>query len=90
MAGAGRAEPGRAARVLDGAFGVPCALADADQGEADPGLPDDRDQPGTGALGVLVEPVQKIGSPVLDLPTVRSGSRWVRSSLVAGQVAGDS
>ena len=86
--GAGRAVPDRAAGVLDGAFGVAGAFADADEGEADPGLPDDGDQPGPGALGVLVEPVEQIGRPVLDLPTVRSGSRWSWSSLVAGQVAG--
>src|SRR5215510_1437013 len=42
---AGRAEPDRAAGVLDGAFGVAGALADADQGEPDPGLGDDLDQP---------------------------------------------
>jgi hypothetical protein len=90
MLGAGRAVPDCASGVLDGALVAAGAFADADQGEADPGLPDDRDQPGTVPGGVLVEAVKKIGRPVLDLPTVRSGSCWVRSSLVAGQVAGNS
>jgi hypothetical protein len=88
MGGAGRAVPGRAACVLDGALGVAGAFADADEGEADPGLPDDLDQPRAAPAGVPVEPVEKIGCPVLDLPTVRSGSYWSGSFLVAGQVAG--
>ena len=37
------------------------AFADADQGEADPGVPDDRDQPCAAPGGVLVEPVEKVG-----------------------------
>jgi hypothetical protein len=55
--GAGRAEPGRAAVVLDGAFGVAGAFAEADYGEADPGLGDDFDQPRAAPGGVRVEPV---------------------------------
>jgi hypothetical protein len=67
--GAGRAVPDRAAGVLDGAFGTAGALADADQGEADTGVPDDRDQPGAAPGGVLVEPVEQVVGPLLDLPT---------------------
>jgi hypothetical protein len=74
--------------VLDSAFGTAGAFADADQGEADTGLPDDRDQPGTVPCGVPVEAVEEVLGPVLDLPTVPSGSRWDWSFLVAGQVAG--
>jgi hypothetical protein len=86
MGGAGRAVPDRAARVLYGAFSAAGALADADEGEADPGVPDDRDQACAVPCGVRVEPVEQVFGPVLDLPTVRCGSRWSRSSLVAGQV----
>src|SRR5690348_9383415 len=61
--GAGRAVPGRAAVVLDGAFGAAGAFAEADQGEADPGLPDDFDQAGAAPGGVPVEPVEEILGP---------------------------
>ena len=61
--GAGRAVPGCASGVLDGALGAAGALADADQGEADPGLRDDRDQPGAVPCGVPVEPVQEVVGP---------------------------
>jgi hypothetical protein len=47
--------------VLDGALGVAGAFADAYEGEADPGLPDDGDQPCAVPGGVLVEPVEQIG-----------------------------
>src|SRR5215467_6532458 len=68
MGGTGRAVPDRAAGVLDGALGVPGALADADQGEADPGVPDDLDQPRAGAAGVPVEPVQEVFGPADVVP----------------------
>src|SRR5258705_12940767 len=63
MGGAGRAVPDRAARVLDGAFGTAGAFADADQGEADTGVPDDRDQAGTVPGGVPVEAVEQVLGP---------------------------
>jgi hypothetical protein len=69
MGGAGRAVADLAACVLDGAFGVAGALSDADQGEADPGVPNDGDQPRAVPAGVRVEPVEKVVGPVLDLPT---------------------
>ena len=75
MGSAGRAVPDRAACVLDGALGATGALADPDQGEADLGLSDDGDQPCAVPSGMGVEPVEEILSPVLDLPTVRSGLR---------------
>jgi hypothetical protein len=50
--------------VFDGAFGAAGAFADADEGEADPGVPDDGHQPGTVPGGVPVEPVEKILGPV--------------------------
>jgi hypothetical protein len=49
--------------VLDGAFGAAGAFADADEGEADPGLPDDRDQPRAVPFGVPVEPVEQVFGP---------------------------
>src|SRR6266568_4568619 len=71
--GAGRAVPDRAARVLDGAFTAAGALTDADQGEADTGLPDDRDQPRTIACGVPVEPVEQVRGPADVMPGVLVG-----------------
>src|SRR5437764_15447819 len=61
--GAGRAVPDRAAFVLDGALGAAGAFADADEGEADPGLPDDGDQPGAVPGGVPVEPREEVFCP---------------------------
>jgi hypothetical protein len=63
MGGAGRAVADRAARVLDSPLGAALARTDADQGEADPGLPDDRDQACAVPCGVGVEPVEEILGP---------------------------
>ena len=71
--GAGRAVPGRASGVLDGALGAAGAFADADQGEADPGRPDDRDQAGTVPAGVRVEAVEEILGPAGVVPGVPVG-----------------
>src|SRR2546430_1533859 len=70
MGGAGRAVPGSASGVLDGAFGSAGAFAEADQGEADPGLPDDLDQAGARAWRVPGEPVQQVLGPAGVVPGV--------------------
>src|SRR5215813_11587071 len=67
---AGGAVPDGAARVLDGAFGVASAFAEADQGEADPGLPDDLDQPGTAPGGVRLEAGEEVVGPAGVVPGV--------------------
>ena len=71
--GAGRAVPDRAAVVLDGALAAAGAFADADQGEADPGLPDDFDQAGAAPGGVPVEPVEEVLGPAGVVPGVPVG-----------------
>ena len=73
--GAGRAVPGCASGVLDGAFGVAGAFADADQGEADPGLPDDLDQPRAVPLACRSSRSQEVFGPADVVPGVLVG-RW--------------
>src|SRR5215831_3218361 len=67
---AGRAVTDRAARVLDGAFGVASALADTHAGEADPGVPDDSHQPRAMPAGVHFEAGEKVLGPAGVVPGV--------------------
>jgi hypothetical protein len=86
--GAGRAEPDGSAVVLDGALGAAGAFADADYGEADPGLGDDLDQPRAVPGGVRVEPVQQVFGPADVVPGVPVGPVEVQHVDDAGRVAG--
>jgi hypothetical protein len=49
------------------------ALADPDQGEADPGSGDDLDQPGAAPRGVRIEPVEQVVGPADVVPGVLVG-----------------
>jgi len=74
MGGAGRAVPGGASGVFDGALvRVRVAFADADQGGSRSGSPDDRDQAGTVPGGVRVEPVQQVLGPAGVVPGMPVG-----------------
>ena len=70
QAGQYRAAPPACLMARSAAAG---AFADADQGEADPGLPDDRDQPGAVPAGVPVEPVEEVLGPADVVPGVPVG-----------------
>ena len=64
------------------------AFADADQGEADPGLPDDFDQAGAAPCGVPVEPVEEVLGPAGVVPGVPVGLVEVEQVDDAGLLPG--
>jgi hypothetical protein len=74
--------------VLDRAFAVPAAGPGAGEAETAARLLDHLHQPRALAGAVRLQAGGQVTGPVLDLPTVRFGSRWSWSSVAAGQVAG--
>src|SRR6266542_467572 len=85
-----RAVPGGSALVLDLPLGLAVTWPGAGQLPAEPGGPDDLQEPRAAADLVLSQAPGEVQRPVLDLPTVRSGHHWRWSCLVAGQVGGNS
>ena len=74
--GAFGAEPGCFVPVFDGAFAGSSAGPGAGEPPGDARFGDDLHQAGALAVAVGLQPGVQVGGPVLDLPTVRSGSRW--------------
>ena len=77
--------------LLEAAFLGPAAGFGLGQDPGTAALDLDLGKAGAAAEGVVCQPPRQLPFErgLLDLPTVRSGSRWSRSSLVAGQMAGN-
>jgi hypothetical protein len=88
---ADRAAAGRAV-LLQLPFPVGAAGFDRREPPGAADFPLDLGDPGASAFFVFEKPLRQavLERLLLDLPTVRSGSRWSSLSLVAGQVAGKS